>query len=186
MLAAMILGLLPVADPGITPRASLVLRELVSLDTPEIGLAQVAVITGPEDMVSVLERVSLGSAPVPGGSRTVAVAYIRLRLKRYGVDPGAVDIQGAAVTVQRTCTVSDRSSTRPPAISEDPVPSLPPDIQRNDEVQVAVQCRGVTVALVGRALQDGGPGDVIRVQIPQTSRTVEATVIGPGRLALQL
>lgn len=189
MLAVMFLGLLLAADGGDVPvpRATVVLREQVALDTPEIGLSQVATLGGPADALIALEQVSLGSAPVPGASRTLAVAYIRLRLKRYGVDPGSVDISGDKVTVQRAVT-APCPATAPEPVSSPAVAVSPaaPEVRRNDDVRVAVQCRGVTVALMGRALQDGHPGDTVKVQVPQTNRTVEALVIGPGRLALQL
>lgn len=190
MLLALALTLLVLtgASEAPTDRPTIILREQVTVDTTEVLLPQIATIAGPPDLVSALGAVSLGSAPVPGTSRTVAVAYVRLRLRRYGLMPDRLDIQGQAVVIHRGPTLGNAPDSlgRTPSVAVAAAPSLPPDVRRNDEVHVAVQCRGVTVGLTGRALQDGCLGDSIRVQIPQTSRTVEAVVIGPGQLALQL
>jgi hypothetical protein len=170
-----------------TPAVTIALRAEVAVDTPEIALSQVAEITGPAEAIAALAPVLLGSAPVPGATRNLAAAYIRLRLKRYGVDPATVSLTGAGVAVQRTA-VPVAASAAAPAASQEPALSGPAllDVRRNEAVRVAVECRAVVVALGGRALQDGRAGDVIRVLIPQTNRTVEAEVLGPGRLAVRL
>ncbi|NPV48490.1 MAG: hypothetical protein HPY69_16240 [Armatimonadetes bacterium] len=190
MLLVIVWGLLLLSETSDAQveRATIVLRDKVTVDTAEILLPQVAAIAGPEDAVYALGQVSLGSAPVPGTSRTVAVDYVRLRLKRYGLALDSLDIQGQVVVIHRDAEASDApaSAARTPCSAATATPLPSPDVRRNDEVHVAVRCRGVTVGLTGRALQNGCVGDLIRVQIPQTSRTVEATVIGPGQLAMQL
>lgn len=53
-------------------------------------------------------------------------------------------------------------------------------VGRNEMVTIVFQAPGLTLSTRGRALATGARGDVVRVFNIQSSRTVEAEVIGPG------
>jgi flagella basal body P-ring formation protein FlgA len=41
---------------------------------------------------------------------------------------------------------------------------------------------GITLTARGKALESGGEGDIINVLNPQSKRTVQGVIIGPGRV----
>ncbi|HWP26078.1 MAG TPA: flagellar basal body P-ring formation chaperone FlgA [Xanthobacteraceae bacterium] len=57
-------------------------------------------------------------------------------------------------------------------------------IQRNEPVTVVFEVPGVLLTARGKALEAGAAGDIIAVLNIQSNRTVQATVIGPGRVAV--
>lgn len=57
-------------------------------------------------------------------------------------------------------------------------------IQRNEPVTIAFEMPGVLLTARGKALEAGAAGDIIAVLNVQSNRTVQATVIGPGRVAV--
>ena len=56
-------------------------------------------------------------------------------------------------------------------------------ISRNDPVTIQVESANLLVTARGRAIADGAVGDVIDVQNGNSRRTVQAVVVGPGRVA---
>jgi flagella basal body P-ring formation protein FlgA len=57
-------------------------------------------------------------------------------------------------------------------------------IQRNEPVTIAFEVPGVLLTARGKALEAGAAGDIIAVLNIQSNRTVQATVTGPGRVAV--
>jgi flagella basal body P-ring formation protein FlgA len=57
-------------------------------------------------------------------------------------------------------------------------------VQRNEAVTIVYEVPGVTLTLRGKASEGGAEGDVISVLNMQTNRTLQGTVIGPGRIAV--
>ena len=57
---------------------------------------------------------------------------------------------------------------------------LPRMIAKNAMVTLMLQTRAMTLTTQGRALQDGGKGEVIRVLNTQSNRAVDAMVAGPN------
>jgi flagella basal body P-ring formation protein FlgA len=57
-------------------------------------------------------------------------------------------------------------------------------VQRNELVTMILRTRSMTLTVQGKALDDGGEGQTIRVQNPKSNRTVEARVTGPGEVTV--
>jgi flagellar basal body P-ring formation protein FlgA len=57
-------------------------------------------------------------------------------------------------------------------------------VQRNETVTITFEVPGVVLSIRGQALDAGGQGDTINVLNTQSKRTVQATVIGPGRVSV--
>jgi flagella basal body P-ring formation protein FlgA len=55
-------------------------------------------------------------------------------------------------------------------------------VGRNDTVTIVYEVPGITLMIAGKALDPGALGDSINVLNAQTKRTLQATVIGPGRV----
>jgi len=57
-------------------------------------------------------------------------------------------------------------------------------VGRNDTVTIVFEVPGILLTVVGKAAEPGGLGDVISVVNVQSKRTIQATVIGPGRVSV--
>jgi len=142
------------------------LQPQATVDTTEVTLGQVA-----PDLHPDLAAVNLGSAPVPGTTRYITADYIRLRLRRCGIRPETLDLQGEGVTVRRTGATGTQATERSTA-----GPQALPLIKRNQLVEVAVQCGGVTIHTTGRAAGDASEGDLIEINLATTNRKVTGRV----------
>lgn len=176
---------LTVALPGAgspDTATTVTLRSSAEVDTPEVLLAQVAEIGAASDMARALAAVSLGSSPVPGGSRRIESGYVILRLRRHGINCRQVEVRGDGVTVARletalpqaTPTAADPGAAR----AQDPAPPL---VRRGQLVEVRVQCGGVAVTATGTASGDAGLGELVAVRLPMNTRPLVARVTGPAR-----
>lgn len=58
-------------------------------------------------------------------------------------------------------------------------------VSRNDAVTITFDVPGITVTARGRAMADGAIGDVIDVQNVQSRRTIQATIVSAGRVAVR-
>lgn len=57
-------------------------------------------------------------------------------------------------------------------------------VQRGETVTMLYQVPGVTLTVRGKATEAGAEGDVISVLNEQSKRTVQGTVVGPGRVVI--
>jgi flagella basal body P-ring formation protein FlgA len=57
-------------------------------------------------------------------------------------------------------------------------------IQRNEAVTITYDVPGISLTVRGKAAEAGAVGDVVSVLNTQSNRTVQATVTGPGRVAI--
>ena len=60
----------------------------------------------------------------------------------------------------------------------------PQIVQRNEPVTIYYEVPGIMLTVRGKAVEGGAVGDVIGVLNIQSNRTVQATVIGPGRVTI--
>ncbi|HLZ67210.1 MAG TPA: flagellar basal body P-ring formation chaperone FlgA [Aliidongia sp.] len=73
-------------------------------------------------------------------------------------------------------------ATQPLRASDLQVPVV---IKRNDLVLIVLERPGLYLTAEGRALEDGGKGTVIRVTNTQSKRTIDATVLATGQVAVR-
>ena len=57
-------------------------------------------------------------------------------------------------------------------------------VARNEAVTISYEVPGVVVSIRGQALEPGAQGDLINVLNVQSKKTLQATVIGPGRVSV--
>ena len=62
---------------------------------------------------------------------------------------------------------------------------VPVVVKRNDLVIIVLERPGLYLTAEGRALEDGGRGAVIRVTNTQSKRTIDATVLAAGQVAVR-
>jgi flagella basal body P-ring formation protein FlgA len=60
----------------------------------------------------------------------------------------------------------------------------PQVVQRNEAVTITYEVPGIMLTVRGKALEAGAMGDVVGVLNIQSNRTVQATVIAPGRVSI--
>ena len=60
----------------------------------------------------------------------------------------------------------------------------PQIVQRNEAVTIYYEVPGIMLTVRGKAIESGAMGDVVGVLNIQSNRTVQATVIGPGRVTI--
>jgi len=58
-------------------------------------------------------------------------------------------------------------------------------VGRNETVSIVYEVPGILLAIAGKALDPGALGDSISVTNAQSKRTIQATVIGPGRVSVR-
>jgi flagellar basal body P-ring formation protein FlgA len=59
-------------------------------------------------------------------------------------------------------------------------------ISKGASVTMVVSIPGMTLSVVGRALENGGMGDLIGIMNPQTHSVVEGTVVSPTRVTVRI
>lgn len=63
---------------------------------------------------------------------------------------------------------------------------MTPDlVQRNEIVTLVYEAPGILLTIRGKATDGGAEGDVINVVNEQSKRTVQGTIVGPGRVAIK-
>lgn len=77
----------------------ILLPESVNIQGPDLLLGKIATITGPEELVSEVEAINAGAAPLGGNSRRLTKAQIEVRLRQGGLDLKKIEFKGAS-TVQ--------------------------------------------------------------------------------------
>ena len=60
----------------------------------------------------------------------------------------------------------------------------PEVVQRNETVTIVYEVPGIVLTVRGKVLDAGAVGDVVNVLNIQSNRTLQATVIGPGRVSI--
>jgi flagellar basal body P-ring formation protein FlgA len=57
-------------------------------------------------------------------------------------------------------------------------------VQRNEPVTIVYDAPGVMLTVRGKAVEGGAVGDVVSVLNVQSNRTIQGTIIGPGRISI--
>ena len=162
------------------PQPVIALQAVVTVNTPEVSLGQAATIQAAPDMAAKLAAISLGSAPVAGSGRTIESGYVKLRLRRYGIDPATVNLQGQRVMVQGPAI----AGTTPAGLARHGAASGSPDqplmVKRNQLVELQIQCGGVVVHTNGRAQSDAANGELVKIWLEDSCLSLIARVTGPA------
>lgn len=128
---------------------------------------------------------AFGMVQVPVLSRRIApgdligsgdVDWQEVRADQTGSDIAATDAQLIGQTPRRGVPVN-----QPVRLRDLQSPRL---IDKGALVTITLSTPTITLSAQGKALQEGGKGDVIRVVNTQSNRIVEATVAGPNLVAV--
>ncbi len=164
--------------------AQIDLQERARVGAERILLGDLAELTGCEAEVEALVKLDVGPAPLPGGERSLSVGYLKMRLRRAGIDCATVTFAGAnEVLVSRPApAVAPSVPTGEQAEGEGEVTAMPPEpvtIARGTRVQLTVICGAVQVMAEATTLDETPVGARAKLRVEQTRETVFAELISP-------
>ncbi len=160
------------------------LRETARVETERIRLGEVAELDCTDEEAATLAELDLGPAPLPGGSRRLSAGYIKMRLRRCGVDCDEVDFAGApAVQVHRPGAAPaprkpPREGTTDGQDGEADRPA-PVEIDRGTRIHLTVACGAVFIGAEATLLEDAVVGARAKMRVEQTRETVMAQIVRP-------
>lgn len=115
----------------------------------------------------------------PGDTISSAdIDWIDMRADQTGSDTAASEAQLLGMTPKRGIPVN-----QPVRVRDLQSPRI---VDKGSLVTITLTSPNLSLSAQGKALQDGGRGDVIRVVNTQSNRVVEAVVAGPGQVAVKL
>ncbi len=142
------------------------------------------VVTGSQVRLPVSGR-AFGVVQIPVLSRRVLpgdiigpgdIDWQDMRADQTTSDTAATDAQLIGMTPKRGV-----STNQPVRLRDLQSPRM---VDKGAMVTITLQTQSMTLTTQGKALQDGGKGEVIRVVNTQSNRIVEATVAGPNVVAV--
>ncbi|WP_448188897.1 flagellar basal body P-ring formation chaperone FlgA [Azospirillum sp. sgz301742] len=104
------------------------------------------------------------------------VDWVELRADQAGTDVAASEAQLIGMTPKRGIPIN-----QPVRVRDLQSPRM---IDKGSLVTITLESSNMSLSAQGKALQEGGKGDVIRVVNTQSNRIVEAVVSGPGRVSV--
>ncbi|MBC7286516.1 MAG: flagella basal body P-ring formation protein FlgA [Armatimonadetes bacterium] len=170
-------------NQGPAPQLRIRLLECATVAEGQIRLGQVAEVQGTDEKAAAIREIELGQAPLPGRKRSVTCGYIKMRMRAAGIDLSSVVFSGPEeVLVIRAPEDKNGGEEKPAPTVNGAVKDPGPDgnrhqkrnlaVRRGDELMVHVECGLVRVTALGRAMDEGEVGDVVRVQVLQGKRVL--------------
>lgn len=104
------------------------------------------------------------------------VDWVELRADQAGTDVAASEAQLIGMTPKRGIPVN-----QPVRVRDLQSPRV---VDKGTLVTIVLESANISLSAQGKALQEGGKGDVIRVVNTQSNRIVEAVISGPGRVTV--
>ena len=159
--------------------ATVELAESAQIAGDNIELGAVATVSGSDEEVARLAGLDLGPAPLPGQSRSLSLGYLKMRLRRWGVNAGEITFAGAAqVRVSRPAAVvavaiGDTDDVAQTGVAQAPPPVI---VKRGSMVRLRVTCGAVSVIAGATTLEDAAVGAVVKMRVAQTRQTVWAVL----------
>lgn len=163
--------------------ATVELAERAQIAGPEIRLGDLGEVRGPAEEAEALRAVVIGPAPLPGGARALSVGYLKLRLRRAGIDCSSVRFAGAAeVLVSSTLAPQAAGAADPCRADANGVPpaTTAPLLPRGSAVRLLLDWGALRVTAEATTLEAAAVGAFVRVRLAQTGETVTARLVGPG------
>jgi flagella basal body P-ring formation protein FlgA len=94
------------------------------------------------------------------------------------------EAQGERIAAEDAVGLSARRALRAGAVLRTADLMKPEVVQRSETVTIMYELPGIKLTVRGKALEAGAVGDMINVTNTQSNRTVQATVLGPGRVTI--
>jgi len=88
------------------------------------------------------------------------------------------------ITITQVQGLSAKHALRAGQVIRQADVAKPELVGRGETVTIVFQVPGILLTIVGKAAEPGALGDVISVLNVQSKHTIQATVIGPGRVSV--
>jgi flagella basal body P-ring formation protein FlgA len=98
--------------------------------------------------------------------------------------PKAASSSTTLTTVEQAQGLSTKHALRAGQVIRQADVAKPELVARGETVTISFQVPGITVTILGKAAEPGALGDIISVLNVQSKRTIQATVIAPGRVSV--
>jgi flagella basal body P-ring formation protein FlgA len=98
--------------------------------------------------------------------------------------PKAEFTPATLTTIEQAQGLSAKHALRAGQVIRQADVAKPELIGRNETVTIVYEVPGILLTILGKALDPGALGDNINVLNAQSKRTIQATVIGPGRVSV--
>lgn len=127
----------------------------------------------------------IGRAAVVGGEAVLDAAKVQTLAERAGLDwPNEGGLRRIIVAAEDATGGAPASGSPPPMRRTAAfVRTAPPEtvVKRDETVQVVFQEGGVSLVMQGKATMDAAIGQEIGVLNPDSKKTIQAVITGPGR-----
>jgi hypothetical protein len=177
-LAEMLLLLLTAAAlhaESVAPTA-ITLRPTVQVSAATVLLSDVAQVT-PAEAAQALAGAELGPAPTPGTARTFTAGYVKVRLRRAGVNLRATVFQGEQCMVSRAAGSSAQAPVSTMSGSEAAAGAMSPDVRIGGKVTLVVRLGGLQITTEAEALNACVVGQEALFRVRDTRATVKARLL---------
>lgn len=166
---------------SVTHSATVELAESAQIVGGSIELGAVAIISGSNEEVAGLAGLDLGPAPLPGQSRVLSLGYLKMRLRRWGVNASEIAFTGAGqVRVSSPAIVVAVATENTQPVTQTGVAQTlaPPPVivKRGSMVRLRVTCGAVSVVAGATTLEDAAVGAAVKMRVAQTRQTVWAVL----------
>jgi flagellar basal body P-ring formation protein FlgA len=94
------------------------------------------------------------------------------------------EVGSDAMTAEQAVGLSVKNALRSGVALRADNLTRPQVVQRNESVTLFYQVPGISLTVRGKALEAGAMGDIVGVLNIQSNRTIQATVIAPGRVSI--
>ncbi len=177
-----LIGCLVVIAAGPCDLAVVTLHEEALIEGRRIELGEVAKVVGEGKQAEALAATDIGPAPLPGSSREVSVGYVKMRLRRAGVDCGRLRFEGAEevrVRCRAVAVSADADGEQPGSVAgSQQARSEAVEVPRGTRVRLAVICGAVRIVADAVTLEDATVGMRAKMRVEQTRQTVVAELTG--------
>lgn len=169
----LLLALAAAASPAPT---SITLRPTAEVSGAVVLLGDVAQVMPPE-AAQALADVDLGPSPGPGVVRTITAGYVKVRLRRVGVNLAATAFAGERTEVSSAPAHAPQVSDARPE-GKGPMPGEPsPELKCGGKVTLLVRVGGLQIAAQGEALRPCSVGQEGLFRVCETRTTVMARLL---------
>jgi flagella basal body P-ring formation protein FlgA len=148
----------------------------ISFELPGSAVARRVSLRFTGSVTETLEAATLARAVRPG--EIIKASDVVMERK-----PRA-EVGGDGLGIEQAVGLAARNALRAGQVLHSGDLTKPQVVQRNEAVTMTYEVPGILLTVRGKALEAGATGDVIGVLNIQSNRTVQATVTGPGRVAI--
>jgi flagella basal body P-ring formation protein FlgA len=164
---------LVVARMNVEPRTG---RFDISFELPGSAAARRTSLRFTGSVTETLEAATLARAVRPGEVIKASDVVMERRPR--------AEVGSDGLGVEQAIGLAAKSTLRSGQVLHANNLTKPQIVQRNEAVTMTYQAPGMLLTVRGKAMEAGAAGDVVGVLNIQSNRTVQATITGPGRVAI--